>query len=56
LALEPPPRQARDKARKDLEKLRKAREPLTKRLAEDAGFLGQLREEVEVLTQQLAAL
>jgi hypothetical protein len=39
-----------------MEKARKVREPLVKKLAEDPGFLTKLREEVEALTQQLAAL
>lgn len=47
--------QAVDKARKDLEKALKAREPLAKKLAEDPGFLQVLQAEVEALQAQLAA-
>jgi cysteinyl-tRNA synthetase len=48
--------QALDKARKDLEKARKVREPLNKKLAEDPQALHTLAAEVEGLRQQLAAL
>jgi cysteinyl-tRNA synthetase len=48
--------QAIDKARKDLEKARKVREPLTKKLAEDPQALTALAAEVKQLQQQLAAL
>lgn len=48
--------QAVDKARKDLEKARKVREPLTKKLAEDPQALTALAAEVEQLQQQLAAM
>ncbi len=48
--------QALDKARKDLEKARKVREPLTKKLAEDPKALDTMAAEVEALQQQLAAL
>eukprot|EP00879_Flechtneria_rotunda_P018102 GHRR01018980.1.p1 GENE.GHRR01018980.1~~GHRR01018980.1.p1 ORF type:complete len:272 (+),score=128.34 GHRR01018980.1:970-1785(+) len=47
---------ARDKARKDLEKARKVREPLAKKLAEDPQALKTLRAEVQQLSQQLAAM
>ncbi|KAI8470955.1 MAG: hypothetical protein J3K34DRAFT_419036 [Monoraphidium minutum] len=47
---------AADKARKDMDKARKLREPLAKRLAEDAAFLPKLQAEVEDLARQLAAL
>ena len=48
--------QALDKARKDMEKARKVREPLRKALAEDPATLTSLAAEVEQLQQQLAAL
>jgi len=48
--------QALDKARKDLEKARKVREPLTKKLADDPHALQAMAAEVEQLQQQLAAL
>lgn len=48
--------QALDKARKDLEKARKIREPLTKKLAEDSAALDKLAEEVRQLQEQLAQL
>jgi cysteinyl-tRNA synthetase len=48
--------QALDKARKDLDKARRAREPLTKRLAEDPAVLASLAAEIQELTQQLGAL
>jgi cysteinyl-tRNA synthetase len=48
--------QAVDKARKDLEKASKVREPLTKKLAEDPQALTALAAEVEQLQQHLAAL
>jgi len=51
-----PPLQARDKARKDVDKVRKVREPLLKKLAEDPSFLEKMQAEVAVLTAQLAAL
>lgn len=50
------PVQALDKGRKDLEKARKVREPLTKKLAEDPQALQTMAAEVEALQQQLAAL
>jgi septal ring factor EnvC (AmiA/AmiB activator) len=48
--------QAKDKARKDLEKARKVREPLTKKLAEDPNALAALEAEVAHLTAQIAAM
>lgn len=45
-----------DKARKDMDKVRKVREPLVKKLAEDPAFLEKMKGEVEELTRQLAAL
>lgn len=48
--------QALDKARKDMEKARKVRDPLTKKLAEDPQALQAMAAEVEQLKQQLAAL
>jgi hypothetical protein len=39
-----------------MEKVRKVREPLAKKLAEDPEFLAKLRQEVDALAQQLAAL
>jgi septal ring factor EnvC (AmiA/AmiB activator) len=48
--------QAKDKARKDLEKARKVREPLTKKLAEDPNALAALEAEVAELTAQIAAM
>lgn len=48
--------QSLDKARKDLEKARKVREPLTKKLAEDPQALDSLAAEVAELQQQLAAV
>jgi cysteinyl-tRNA synthetase len=48
--------QALDKAAKDLDKARKVREPLTKKLAEDPAALDTLAAEVTALQQQLAAL
>lgn len=50
------PLQALDKARKDLDKARKVREPLTKKLAEDPQALDSLAAEVAELQQQLAAV
>ncbi|KAF8056247.1 CARS1 [Scenedesmus sp. PABB004] len=47
---------AREKGRKDLEKVRKVREPLAKRLAEDPNALAALEAEVADLTAQLAAM
>ncbi|WIA42642.1 hypothetical protein OEZ86_008612 [Tetradesmus obliquus] len=47
---------AKDKARKDLEKARKVREPLTKKLAEDPNALAALEAEVAELTAQIAAM
>ncbi|GLC35821.1 hypothetical protein PLESTB_000497800 [Pleodorina starrii] len=47
---------AKDKARKDVEKAAKVREPLTKKLAEDPDALAKMRAEVEDLRKQLEAL
>uniref|UniRef100_A0A383W906 cysteine--tRNA ligase n=1 Tax=Tetradesmus obliquus TaxID=3088 RepID=A0A383W906_TETOB len=47
---------AKDKARKDLEKARKVREPLTKKLAEDPNALAAMEAEVAELTAQIAAM
>lgn len=47
---------AKDKARKELEKLKKVREPLVKKTEEDPDFLMKIKEEIEQLSQQLAAL
>lgn len=48
---------ALDKARKEMEKARKVRAPLEKRLAEEgAGFFDALRAEAEALEAQLAAM
>ena len=47
--------QALDKGRKDLEKVRKVREPLVKRLAEEPGFMEALAAEVAQLKAQVAA-
>lgn len=51
-----PHTQAKDKARKDMDKARKLREPLAKKLAEDAAFLPKLQAEVDALAAALAAL
>jgi cysteinyl-tRNA synthetase len=48
--------QAKDKARKDLEKVRKVREPLTKKLAEDPDALGKLAADVQQLQQELETM
>lgn len=48
--------QAADKARKDLEKARKVREPLTKKLADNPQALQEMASEVEQLRQELAAM
>lgn len=48
--------QALDKARKDVEKARKVRDPLTKKLTEDPQALQTMAAEVQQLQQQLAAL
>lgn len=42
--------------RKDVEKARKVREPLTKKLTDDPAFLQSLVSEVEALKLQLEAL
>jgi len=46
---------ALDKGRKDLEKVRKVREPLVKRLAEEPGFMEALSAEIAQLKAQVAA-
>ncbi|GAB4823051.1 hypothetical protein N2152v2_010097 [Parachlorella kessleri] len=46
---------ALDKARKDMEKQRKVRAPLEKKLQENPGFLESLAAEVEALAAELAA-
>jgi hypothetical protein len=51
-----PPAQAKDKAKKDLDKARKVLEPLAKKRADDPDFLAKLVAEVEALTQQLAKM
>ena len=48
--------QAKDKAKKEVEKARKIVEPLAKKRAEDPDFLAKLTAEVEALTQQLARI
>ena len=48
--------QAKDKARKEVEKARKMREPLEKRLAEDPAALATLAAEVADITAQIQAL
>jgi hypothetical protein len=47
--------QALDKGRKDLEKVRKVREPLVKRLAEEPGFMEALAGEIAQLKEQISA-
>jgi hypothetical protein len=49
-------KQAKDKARKDIEKARKVREPLAKKLAENPSYLTSLAFEIEALKQQLLEL
>ncbi len=48
--------QAKDKARKDLEKAQKMLEPLAKKRAEDPDFMAKLGEEIASLRKQLADL
>ena len=48
--------QAKAKAKKDLEKARKVREPLTKKLAEEPAALDTLAAEMAELTKQLEAM
>lgn len=46
---------AKDKAKKEVEKAKKAREPLVKKLAEDPQYLNTLSKEIEALRTQLEA-
>lgn len=47
---------ARDKAKKEVDKARKVREPLTKKLEQEPDFMAKLEAEIAALAQQLKGL